>query len=588
GRVQGNDATCLLPNFTVSANPAPVQAVDAFSVRVFPEANASGRPGQTVSFEVAIVNNQNEDGFARLKVVSPFEKSTTFDYVDVDVPAHGQKTVTAKVSIPAGTPRDTYEALFVVEAFEGSGCCSHSFAVRRQLFVFSDLLRLSLSSEPASCLIARHNEQINYTFTLRNDGEVDGPFDFELLGTQAALAATHLDTQTLQIDPGDQQRLSWRVAPPQGTVLDKYDLVLRARYQDFTVFEKPLCFIVDAQRNFTVFANETYDLVRGEPAEVAFRVLNTGTISRAFTIDAQAPANVEYRVLEPAFTLTPNEAKVVHIAVSSTLLATLGDHPLGVTVSDGRIRKSVDAYLVFSSSSKPGKSFLDLEPGTPSVFSGVPQEERVAVTNKHAITQTNVRIAVEGLPTGWYLVRNESQNIVPGKTASFHILFSVPANEPAGQHQYAVTAQSEQGEKTRVQTVLDVRAAPAHLDVAVTNVQNQDGQVSFTVLVYNNGLKPLPGVIVTAGAFTQNVNDLAPGEQRTATFTGLASGPLVVSARSADGVQSAAVTVPIDAAPQGQVNAILLALVILMLVLVAVAFLLRKEHLDEVARQHTA
>ncbi len=586
--VRANDASCLEQNYSLVVTAAPVQSVDAFFVRIFPEQNASGRPGQTVSYEVSIVNNQNERGFARLKIVSPFEKSTQFDFVDIDVPAHAQKTVTAKVGIPAGTPRDVYDVVFMVEAFEGSGCCSHSFAVKRQLFVFSDLLRLSLSGEPASCLIARHNEKTQYAFTLRNDGEVSGPFEFDLLGSQSALSATHLDTKSLEIVPGDQQTLNWVIEPPQSTVLDKYDVVLRARHLDFTVFEKPLCFLVDAQRNFTVFANETYNLVRGEPDQIAFRVLNTGTISRVFTVDAQAPANVEYRVLESSFTLAPSEAKVVHVAVSSTLLATLGDHPLGVTVSDGRVRKSINAYLSFSSSQKPGRSFLELEPGTPSVFAGVPQQERVAVTNKHAITQTGVRIQVEGLSGGWYLVRNESQDIVPGKTASFHILFSVPANQAAGQHQYSVSVKSDQGEQAKVQTVLDVRAAPAHLDVAVTNVQNQDGQVSFTVIVFNNGLKPLSSVLVSAGGQTQNVADLAPGEQRTATFTGLAAGLLVVSARSAEGVQSNPVTVPIGAAPVGQINAVLLALVILMLVLVAVAFLLRKEHLDEVARQHTA
>lgn len=584
-----DSVACDMLNFSLNVKPANPLETKAFGVRVFPEGNSSGRPGQTVSFEVSIRNHQNERGFARLKVISPLEKATDFDLVDIDVPANGEKTVTAKINIPAGTPRDTYEILFIVNAFEGSGCCEHSFAVKRQLFVFSDLLKLQLQDTPSSCLQVKHEQKTVHKFRLRNDGEVTGPFDFELVGNQYSRDATRLDTKTLDIAPGDFQELQWILEPPQSTVLDEYHVILRGRYLDYTVFEQPLCFVVDAQRDFTVFANESYPITRGEAGQITFTVRNTGTIARTYTVAANSPAHFDFRVSEPAFTLSPNQIKAITVAVGSTKQAELGEHKLDVTVSDGRLRKSLNAYMSVSSSLQPGKSFIEIKPEVYSVYAGITEPERVSVTNNHAKTLTNVRVHVEGLPPDFAAQPLESKHIVPGKTALFDIAFNVPLDQPTHQRQIQITAESDEGEKARVATVLQIKEAPSHLDLAVTTVTRNGDQVTFSVVVYNNGLKPLNTINVNTGGQIQTISALGPGEQQTVQFTALAAAPLTVQAQSQEGVQSRAVEVPLNAESRlFSLSGLLIAVIILMLVLVAVAFMLRKEHLDEVTRQHNA
>ncbi|MBI4361102.1 hypothetical protein HY572_05010 [Candidatus Micrarchaeota archaeon] len=584
--VTSDSVACDVLNFSLDVRTADPLETKAFGVRVFPEGNSSARPGQTVSFEVSIRNHQNERGFARLKVISPLEKSTDFDYVDIDVPAQGEKTVTAKVNIPAGTPRNTYEVLFVINAFDGSGCCEHSFLVKRQVFVFSDLLKLQLQDTPSSCLLVKHEQETTHTFRLRNDGEVQGPFEFELVGNQYSRDASHLDTQALDIAPGDYQELKWILNPPSTTVLDEYHVILRGRYQDYVVFEQPLCFVVDAQRDFTVFANESYPITRGEQSPIAFTVRNTGTIARTYTVTANPPAEFDFRVDAPSFTLSPSQIKAVTLAVGSTKQAQLGEHKLDVTVSDGRVRKSLNAYMVVSSSLQPGKSFLEIKPEVYDVYAGITEPERVAVTNAHAKTQTNVRVRVDGLPENWVTQSAEQKHIVPGKTAPFDIAFNIPVDQSTQQRQIQITAESDEGEKTRIATVLQIREAPSHLDVAVTTVNRNGNDVTYTVVVYNNGLKTLNQVNVNSGGSIQTISQLEPGEQQTVTFTALAAAPLTVQAQSQEGVQSQTVQVPLNAESRlFSLSGLLIAVIILMLVLVAVAFMLRKEHLDEVARQ---
>ncbi|MBI2445653.1 hypothetical protein HYV43_04660 [Candidatus Micrarchaeota archaeon] len=572
---------CQTLDYNLAVNSASNAAMPAFIVQVFPEGNASARPGQAASYQVTIRNNQASLGYARLKVVSPLRSTTDLEAVDVDIPARSEKTVTVKVNVPAGTPRGTYELLFTVDAFDGSGCCEFSYAVRRPLFVFSDKLQLTLQNEPLSCLLVRHKEKTDYVFRLRNGGEIAGPFDFELVGGQAIADASRLDATRLEIAPGDAQQLTWTIQPPSSMVLDKYSAILRAKYLDWVIFEKPVCFVVNAQRSFVLFAPDSYTLTRAEAGEINFTVRNNGTAVSIYTVSATPPSGFDFRVPEASFTLSPGQAKTVRVLVSTTRLTPLGERKLPIEVSDGRIRQSLNTYVNVVSSLQPGKSFLKIELASPAVYGGVPYNGRIGVTNQDARTQQNVTIRIDGLPSNWYRIQTESQNIVATKTAYYDVLFTVPVETRSQSVPFQVTAQSAQGERTKATLALKVTEAPSHLDVAVTNVQRSGDNLAFTVVVYNNGLKPLSGVDVSAGGNTQSVGTLAPGEQRVLAFQALAVQPLVVQARAADGTSSRGVGVP-DVQPNRlEINGLLLILVVLMLILVAVAFMLRKESLEK-------
>ncbi len=572
---------CQTLEYNLKVNPAVSAAVPPFVVKVFPEGNATARPAQSVSYQITIRNNGNALGYARINVVSPLKKSTELDLVDVDLAPQSEKTVTVKVNVPAGTPRGVYDLLFTVNAFDGSGCCEYSYAVRRPLFVFSDRLQLTLQNEPLSCIPVKHKEKTEYVFRLRNDGEVAGPFDFELVGPQAVADASSLDAPRLEVVPGDAQQLTWTIKPSSSMVLDRYSAILRAKYLDWVIFEKPVCFVVNAQRSFILSAPDSYAITRAEAGEIAFSVRNNGTVLSTYTVAATPPSGFDFRVPEPSFSLTPGSTKTVRILVSTTRLTPLGERKLPIEVSDGRIRQSLNAYVDVVSSLQPGKSFLKIEEKPVSVYSGVPQNARIGVTNQDARTQQNVTIQISGLPDSWFQVQTDSQNIVATKTAYYDVLFTVPVESPRQARPFQVLAQSQKGERTQAKLNLDVQPAPAHLDVAVTNVQRNGDDLAFTVVVYNNGLKPLSGVDVTAGGYVQSVGTLQPGEQRVLAFQALATQALVVQARSVDGVSSRAVSVPAVQPNRLEINGLLVILIVLMLILVAIAFLLRKESLDK-------
>ncbi len=582
-QLSAENNACQTLDYNLNVNPAPSAGMQAFIVKVFPEGNASARPGQSASYQVTIHNNLNSLSYARLQVISPLKATTELEAVDVDLAPNSDKTVTIKVNVPAGTPRGTYELLFTVNAFDGSGCCEYSYAIRRPLFVFSDKLQLTLQNEPLSCLLVRHKESTKYVFRLRNDGEIAGPFDFELVGGQAIADASSLDASRLEIAPGDAQQLTWSIQPPSSMVLDKYSAILRAKYLDWVIFEKPVCFVVNAQRSFVLSAPDSYTITRAEAAEINFTVRNNGTAVSVFTVSATPPTGFDFRLPEPSFTLSPGQVKTVRVLVSTTRLTPLGERKLPIEVSDGRIRQSLNAYVNVVSSLKPGKSFLKVEPASPAVYAGVPYDGRIGVTNQDAKTQRNVTIAIDGLPNSWYIVQSESQNIVATKTAYYDVLFTVPVEIRTQNVPFQVTAQSAQGEKTQATLNLKITDAPAHLDVAVTDVQRSGDNLAFTVVVYNNGLKPLQGVDVTAGGNTQSVGTLQPGEQRVLAFQALATAPLVVQARALDGTTSRQVGVPEQPTERLSLNGLLLILVVLIMVLVAVAFLLRKESLEKFA-----
>ncbi len=576
---EGN--ACQTLEYNLKVNPAPETTVPPFVVKVFPEGNVTARPGQSASYQLTIRNNGNSLGYARINVVSPLRKATELEVVDIDLAAQSEKTVTVKVSVPAGTPRGIYDLLFTVNAFDGTGCCEYSYAIRRPLFVFSDKLQLTLQNEPLSCIPVKHKEKTEYVFRLRNDGEVAGPFDFELVGPQAISDASSLDAERLEIVPGDAQRLTWTIQPPSNMVLDRYSAILRATYLDWVIFEKPVCFVVNAQRSFILSANDTYTITRAEAGEIAFTVRNNGTVLSTYAVAATPPSGFDFRVPEPSFSLTPGSSKTVRILVSTTRLTPLGERKLPIEVSDGRIRQSLNAYVNVVSSLQPGKSFLKVEAQTISVYAGVPQSARIGVTNLDARTQQNVSIQINGLSPSWYILQTESQHIVATKTAYYDVLFTVPVQTVRQSVPFQVTAQSQKGERTRATLTLDVQPAPAHLDVAVTNVQRDGDNLAFTVVVYNNGLKPLTGVDVTAGGTTQSVGTLQPGEQRVLAFQALATQPLVVQAVSDDGTSSKPVSVPTVQPNRLEINGLLVILIVLMLILVAIAFMLRKESLEK-------
>ncbi len=579
--IEAAGSVCELFNYTLLVQPSNInQSIPAFSVTVSPEANQSARPDEELLFKVAITNNRDEKGYGRIKIMSPFKDAATLDLVDVDLLPKQSKTIAAKVAVPAGTPRGTYDIFFITNTYEGSGCCEYSDVARRQVYVFADKLALTLQGEPLSCLLTKHGEKTTYTFKLRNDGETSGPFDFELLGDQKALSAASIDTSTLEIKPGDTQELKWTIQPLPSMVLDRYPVTLRAKRLAFTIFEKPLCFVVDAQRNFTVSANETYYVTRGEPAVITFRVKNTGTTKAVYTIAANPPKGFDFRLTEPSFTLLAGESKQAELLVGTTMQAALGEQKLDVVVSDGRVRNSVNAYASVSSSTRPDKSYLSISTKPISVYAGVPQENKVGVTNKYAKTLGNVSISVEGIPAGWYDIQTPSRNILASKTAYYSIYFVVPLENASQRKVFSVFAQSQEGEKVRDYILLDAKQPPAHLDVAVTSVQRDGDNIAFTVIVYNNGLKPLDGIAVTAGNGSQLVQELAPGEQKVLVFQALAAAPIAVQATSIDGVKSRIVTVPLESNQRFNVSGLMVALLVLMLLLVAIAFYLRREGLE--------
>ncbi len=573
---------CQTFTLRLEVKPASPAKKSPFEVVVTPNLNQSARPSETLTYQIVVRNNQAERGFARLSVETPLRAELSAN--DISLDGCAEKAFIAKITPPAGTPRVRYDSLFVVNAFDGSGCCEYPFATSRQVFVFSDKLDLALQNVPLSCITVQHENQTGYTFRVRNNGETAGPFQFYLEGLPSGADFMTLDTSLLEIKPGDAAAINLKIAPSRKVDLRAYAFRLKAQYHDFTVFEKPLCVNVDAVKTFRVFGPDSVQVVRGEATRIDYLVRNTGTVRQAYSLSTNLDSPFDVRLLDNSLTLNPGEAQNATLLVTTTLQTPLGDkNPAILRVTDGKVTKFINTTLSIVSSTKPGRSFLGILAKPITGYSGATTSEQVGVKNLLTKTQHNVTLAVRKLPEGFAAVKSGPKSILPGKTAYYDVDVSPPSNAE-GKYTFNYYAESQAGEKVETLNVLTVQKPPAFLNVVVANVLRRGDEVSFTVVVYNNGAVPLNDVVVEAGDKTLTLDRLQPGEQRLLAFQALAATPLLVKARAAEGIQSNTETIPQAEVQGSPIDAPLVGIIVLALVLIAIAFLIRKEQLEHFAQ----
>ena len=572
-------AVCQSFTLRLEIKPATQTVKPPFEFIVTPASNQSARPQDVLTYKIQIRNNQNERAFVR--VFAESELPVDFSVSDLSLEPESEKIVTANIRPNAGTPRNRYDVLFRVDAFDGSGCCERPYAFARQIFVFSDNLDLALQNVPTSCIYAEHEKKTDWVFQVRNNGEATGPFYFSIEGLPAAVDFAKLDTSLLTIVSGDAQALTVSLIPPQSIELRRYNLRLRAVYNGFTVFERPFCVDVDAVRSFKLSGPHRIFLVRGESVKADFPIQNTGTIQQTFTVYASASPKLDLRAVTNTLTLNPGQTKNATLIIASSLMTPLyNNQSVLLRVFDGKVTKSVNATLDISSSLRPGKSFLDIITKPVTAYAGIKTNQKVSVRNRLSRTQQSVILSIHGLDASLAQVNTEPINILAGKTATFEVEFT-PPDTATGIIPYTYRASSKEKERVEVSNVVEFKAPPAFLNVAVTNVVRRGDEVSFSVVVFNNGARPLNDVVVQASDKTLTLDRLAPGEQRIVAFQALAAAPLIVKARSGEGIESNTQTVnPEEKPADAGTDAMLFAIVILALVLLAISFMLRKEHLD--------
>lgn len=553
-----------------------------------PVLNESARPGDSVEYVVSITNNGPEKVYASIENNGAFKDTTRFSFVDFNLDPLETKTLKATITVPPGTPFNKYFPVFVVKSITNSGCCEKTFTFPSQLFVYADKLLLTLQNEPTQCVKVNQTERRELNLTIRNDGDVEGPFTLKIEANEQTKQIVSLEKTLVEVASRDKQPLHIAITPSMTSVLGTYQFNLVGRYLDFTVFQRPYCFAVNAKTDFEVSLEEEYEVTRGKLNELPFTVENTGTASLNFSVEPTPQNGFQLSSNPQYFSLPAKQATTVKLLAGTALVSTpLGKTNLTVILRTSNVSKSFTVPLNVVSSVEPGNSFISVSQTPLTAVAGVETTQFVDVVNKKSTgILHNVTIELQGVPKEWVTVKTPLLDVLPGKTAPIEFVLKPPAGEQ-GQRKVVLHASSAEGEKTSRETTLNILEPRKRMDIALTNLQYQDKYVTATVRVLNTGLVALTGITPSITGFTvstdSGVFNLEPGESRNVVLTiarqdkdiplqltsneGISSGTLVVTARP-------------PAREEISTSWLLTAVIIMVLIMVALAFYVRKEQIE--------
>jgi len=293
---------------------------------------SSGRPGETLEYEILVSNANPAKGFAKIRLEGAFAGTTLLSAMNFDVAANSEKRVTAKVRLPPGTPGGTYETVFRVQATSNEGE-TQEFSLPANVFVFSDTVDVDLLNQPAECIQVKHEDDFAWPMELRNNGESRGPFTVAVDAPAAVKEFVGVTPSLLEIASGDQQPVTLSVKPSALVTVAAYQFNLIVKYLSYTVLSVPLCVNVSGVTGFTVEKESEYAVKRGVVTPLRITISNGGSVSDDYAVQPAIVSWLSAQAVPASFTLSPHESKTVSIVVSTTLEKTpLGTRFLPVVV----------------------------------------------------------------------------------------------------------------------------------------------------------------------------------------------------------------------------------------------------------------
>ncbi len=486
-------ALTVNPNVT---EPVP-QDIGVYAT-MYPS-SASARPGESVKFFITLRNVLREKTFATISSAgtNPFEATTRYGYVDVQLNPEETKVVEVEVTIPPGTPGMVADWTFLVRT---GACCYRDVVLPVRLVVHGPQMTLTLTGEPlpGECLEAKYGEPVSLRIGVRNDGEVNGPYSFSLEATEAAKKFAFIVPRELEITPGDRKFVNITIAPRVETGFGTYYYSFIGKYVNYAVFRRDYCVRVSASENVSVSKEDAYDVVRAATNTLSFSIKNTGSAACNFSLEAPPVPEMTLKLVPDNFVLVPNEEKGIDFVIGTTLSTPLEDYSIPVTLRSAaascNITKEIQFALAVVSSNKPGESFLDVAGRDFSAVEGVSTTYQVAVSNNGPVTLKQVRLEVLGFPLEWIQV-SSPRDIPAGASRSFDLTF-----KPARAGDYSITLAAVSGrESVQVDSGLSVAPAEKKIDFStVSEVPVQEAgatrETRLALAVKNTGNIPATNI----------------------------------------------------------------------------------------------
>ncbi|MFH1056932.1 MAG: hypothetical protein V1717_04015 [Candidatus Micrarchaeota archaeon] len=494
----GANANCDSKTLSLTAIPEGVDGQDAipYDFDFTPTANQTARPGDEIKYSITVTNNEDSKVFVRFSAEGSLKETTFLQPVDIDLNAGQTKTIEIRVGIPPATPSQAYQMVFNARVTT-SGGVQFYYSFPTQVFVYSEQLNLVLQNEPVSCTIAVHNQETQLKLRVRNDGEIEGPFDLELKAGENAFEIIDVFPKILEVKAGDSQEVTISIKPKPSTVLDTYYYQFELSHYGIPVFLKDYCFEVFAKTDFSIAAKTEYSVEKGTvDVLLPFTIYNDGSVTQNFAVEATPPQNLLVKIQPGSFSLSPGESKQVNLAVTPSRLMALGKTKLPVVVRTSKYSKAFALNITIAAEETGGKPELEFKQESIRAFAGVESRMFVSIQNNKPTDLHEAQLSFLGIPSAWY---SATQSTLPAKSVQgIFVVFNIPSTQDPAAQKITAVVETAEGIGLEKQMVLYVEEPQSKLEAEFkeSSILEGDGQRNLFVkiVVRNTGQKPLGGV----------------------------------------------------------------------------------------------
>lgn len=493
----GTQDSCDSRTLSLSVTQANQTSKPDFNLDFGPQANQSARPSEEITYSLKVTNNKDAKIFVRMSGEGFFSGATRFSYSDFEVAPGESKLITISILVPPGTPSNVYQQAFNARVTTTDGL-QYYYTFPTQVFVYSDQLRLALQNEPSTCTIAVHNEKTDVTLRVRNDGEIEGPFDLDARAGEQASSILSVNPSILEVKAGDTQSVTISVNPKQSTILDVYPYQFILSYQGIPVFIRDYCFEVFAKIDFAVETLTEYAVGKGQVAvALPFSVWNNGTISQDFAVEVAPPNGLLVKIQPSSFTLSAGEKKQVNLVVTPSRNMKEGKVKLPVVVRTSKFNKGVTLNLnILPAGQTVSGEGVQFKQESVRAFAGVETRLFVALENTNDDDMTGVQLALEGIPAAWY--STQPTDIPAHSIQGASVAFNIPASEKASARKITARVLKDGDALAEKQMTLYVEIPQSKMELEVKDyqeMQTSSGKSLFiNIVVRNTGQKPLTDV----------------------------------------------------------------------------------------------
>ncbi|MEK6923637.1 MAG: hypothetical protein AABW54_00160 [Candidatus Micrarchaeota archaeon] len=472
--------------------PVP-SAAEAY---VNPATDVIARPGDTVDYAITATNNRPERVYYKILAGSDegnaFEATTTISPQVFSLTPGESKVAYATVTIPLGTPSMFKQFLFRVETATASAQVNYTDLPAR-IFVYSQHLNLQLESTPGQCLPVFHNKPVGLGMTMRNFGEVTGPFQLSISASSTVQPYLSFDESLFQLLRGESQAFTLTADVPATVAPGYYAYTLYAKYEGFDAIAFDSCIQVSGVSSTSALSRQEFPAPRGQLTTIPFVVENNGTLASNYSINYNPVpfTGIQLTVSPASFMLAPGERKTAGVAVQVSAAAQLGRKNTAMTIysTAGQNEIALSLNIISANGSD---SPLRVKASSYETVAGVPRQYAVRVTNAGNKKIDNPLMIIEGIPSHWWKAEATAQNIPASSYKDFLVTFKIPAGTPSGEYLAFITVISGL-ESTRIPTRLEVSDPQAKLSIRITNVSKSGTQpevVTVRIAVTNDGNVP--------------------------------------------------------------------------------------------------